>query len=87
MDGASIDVDHVPGLRSLVEMAVREGAVVLMRDGLPIARIVPLAVSLAARQPGSARGMIHMADDFDATPEELREYFRPTRRPPARAAE
>ncbi|HYW14375.1 MAG TPA: hypothetical protein VE871_20575 [Longimicrobium sp.] len=75
MDGASIDVDSIPGLRSLVERAVREGEVVLTRDGMPIARIVPLAVSRTARQPGSAQGMIHMADDFDAMPEELREYF------------
>ena len=26
------------------------------------------------RRPGSARGLVHMADDFDATPEEFREY-------------
>jgi antitoxin (DNA-binding transcriptional repressor) of toxin-antitoxin stability system len=75
MDPARIDVDQVPGLRDLVEEAARTGEVVLTRDGMPIARIVPLPVSRTARQPGSARGMFHMADDFDAMPEELREYF------------
>ncbi len=84
MDRASIGVDQVPGLRDLVETAVREGGVVLTRDGMPIARIVPLPVSRTPRQPGSARGMIHMADDFDATPEELREFFEPTPLSPPR---
>lgn len=78
MRGASIDMDSIPGLGNLVEMAVRAGEVVLTRDGMPIARIIPRPAARAARQPGSARGMIHMADDFDAMPEDLREFFEPT---------
>lgn len=32
--------------------------------------------ALPPRRPGSERGLlIHMADDFDATPEELLDYF------------
>jgi antitoxin (DNA-binding transcriptional repressor) of toxin-antitoxin stability system len=84
MDPISIDVDSIPGLRSLVEVAVREGEIMLTRDGMPIARIVPLPVSRTARHPGSARGMIHMADDFDAMPEDLREFFESTPLSPTR---
>jgi prevent-host-death family protein len=61
-------------LRELVEEAARTGEVVLTRGGVPVAKIVPLHQTRAPRKPGSARGMIHMAEGFGATPEEFREY-------------
>ena len=61
-------------LRELVEEAARTGEVVLTRGGEAVAKIVPLPRARAPRRPGSARGMVHMADDFDATPEDFREY-------------
>ncbi len=67
--------DASPQLRELVEEAARTGEVVLMRGGEAIAKIVPLHRTRAPRKPGSARGMIHMAEDFDATPEDFREYM------------
>lgn len=67
--------DASPQLRELVEEAARTGEVVLTRGGEAVAKIVPLHKVRAARKPGSARGMIHMADDFDATPEDFREYI------------
>lgn len=70
----TIDVDQVPGLRELVDTATREGEVVLTRNGNAVARIIPLPAR-SARTPGGARGLFHMADDFDAMPEELREFF------------
>lgn len=62
-------------LRELVDQASRNGEVVLTRAGEAVARIVPLARAKGPRRPGSAQGLIHMADDFDDFPEELREYF------------
>gem|GEM_PF-6352903 len=34
-----------------------------------------LTVRRAPRQPGSARGSIHVSDDFDETPDDFREYM------------
>lgn len=62
-------------LRELVEEATRSGEVVLTRAGEAVAKIIPLPGTRAPRRRGSARGMIHMADDFDATPEDFREYL------------
>lgn len=67
--------DASPQLRELVEQAARSGEVVLTRGGEAVAKIVPLHNTRAPRKPGSARGMIHMAEDFDATPEDFREYM------------
>jgi prevent-host-death family protein len=61
-------------LRELVEEATRSGEVVLTSEGEAVARIVPVQTARAPRKPGSARGLIHMADDFDETPEDFREY-------------
>jgi antitoxin (DNA-binding transcriptional repressor) of toxin-antitoxin stability system len=71
-----IDIRCVPGLDGLVDDATRAGEVLLTRGGIPVARIVPLRGSEARRRrPGSARGLIHMAHDFDAMPEELDPFF------------
>ena len=63
-----------PRLRELVEEAARTGEVVLTQGGEAVAKIVPLNHGRVARRPGSARGLIHMADDFDATPEDFKDY-------------
>lgn len=50
--------------------------VVIARAGRPIARIVPVATPAAPRKPGSARGRLLLADDFDAPlPEGVLEDF------------
>jgi antitoxin (DNA-binding transcriptional repressor) of toxin-antitoxin stability system len=68
---AAIDLASAPSLRDLVEEASRTGEVLLTDGGEAVARIIPLRRVRTARQPGSARGLIHMADDFDATPEDF----------------
>jgi len=40
--------------------------IVIAKAGKPVARLVPLAGELPKRVPGSARGKIWVADDFDA---------------------
>jgi antitoxin (DNA-binding transcriptional repressor) of toxin-antitoxin stability system len=62
-------------LRDLVEQATRAGEVVLTRGGQIVARIVPVEPQRKRRQPGSARGLVHMAEDFDATPDDFRDYL------------
>jgi prevent-host-death family protein len=43
--------------------------IVIGRAGRPIARLVPYRRNTGARQPGSWRGKVHIADDFDELPE------------------
>lgn len=72
----AIDLNTDPQqFRELVREAARKGEVVLTHEGEAVAKITPLHPGRAPRRPGSARGLIHMADDFDAMPEELRDYF------------
>lgn len=72
----AVDLNTAPEqLRELVEEASRSGEVVLTRQGEAVAKIIPLHRPRAPRRPGSARGLVHMADDFDAMPDELRDYF------------
>ncbi len=35
------------------------------------------------RKPGSARGQVWMAEDFEETPEDLKDYLAPEPSPPA----
>ena len=48
--------------------------IVIARDHKPVARLT--AVRPATRRPGSARGRIEMAPDFDAPLEDFAEYER-----------
>jgi prevent-host-death family protein len=60
----------------LVQKAVSGEEVVIAKDNRPLLRLVPLAVAGARRKPGSARGRIWMAPDFDRTPEGFEDYVR-----------
>jgi prevent-host-death family protein len=62
-------------LSELVEEAARAGEVVLTRGGEAVAKIIPLPSRRVPRRPGSARGQVHMAKDFDATPKEFLDYL------------
>lgn len=64
-----------PQVLDLVEEAARTGEVLLTNGEEPVAKIIPLRSRRGPRRPGSARGQIHMAPDFDATPEDFRDYL------------
>jgi prevent-host-death family protein len=50
--------------------------VVIARAGTPVARLVPAAQRAARRLPGSARGKLALAPDFDEPlPESILEEF------------
>jgi prevent-host-death family protein len=56
---------------SLVQRALMGEEVIIAKDNKPVLRLVPLhQPSDQPRQPGSARGKIWMAPDFDETPED-----------------
>ena len=50
-------------LSKLVDEAYAGAEVIIAKDGKPMARLVPYA--RPRRQPGSAKGQVWMADDFD----------------------
>jgi prevent-host-death family protein len=60
----------------LVQKAVSGEEVVIAKDNRPLLRLVPLVVPGGRRKPGSAKGRIWMAPDFDRTPEDFAEYVR-----------
>jgi prevent-host-death family protein len=53
-------------LSKLLTEVGRGEEIVIARAGRPVARLVPVEPVRAARQPGSAKGEIRIADDFDA---------------------
>ena len=62
-------------LSRLLEAVERGEDVVIARSGKPVARLVP-ARARGARSPGSWKGRVVVAADFDETPEEVVGAFR-----------
>jgi len=60
-------------LSDLVRKALLGEEVVIAEDNKPLVRLVPLA-SGRPRTPGSAKGQVTMAPDFDRTPAEFADY-------------
>ena len=55
---------------------VRNGKeVIIARGNKPVARLVPLDSEKPQRRLGALKGMIHMADDFDAPLEDFAPYM------------
>jgi prevent-host-death family protein len=58
----------------LVEQVARGEEVVITRDSRPLVRLVPIQTR-KERRFGSAKGLIEIADDFDAPLEDFRDYM------------
>ena len=61
-------------LKDLINAALRGEDVVIVKDERTMVKLVPMTPK-PRRQAGSAKGMIHMADDFDAPLEDFEEYM------------
>ena len=59
---------------SLVRRAAAGEEIVIAKDHQPLARLVPLAEPRQARQPGSAKGRVRLAADFDRTPPDFKHH-------------
>ncbi len=57
---------------TLVRKALQGEEVVIARDNTPLVKFVPVA--LRTRTPGSAKGRVRMAADFDAPLDDFAEY-------------
>ncbi|MBW3569925.1 MAG: type II toxin-antitoxin system prevent-host-death family antitoxin [Gemmatimonadetes bacterium] len=76
MSQHAIDLTHAQTrLPELVRQAARGEDVILTDAGEAVAKIIPITRARGPRQFGSAKGLIHMADDFDEPLEEFEDYM------------
>lgn len=62
-------------LRDLNAAAAR-GETVLIKENQTIVQLVPVSQAKPRPQFGSAKGLVHIADDFDTPLEDFEEYSR-----------
>ena len=58
----------------LVRKALLGEEVIIAKDHKPLLKLVPLQPSTRARRPGSAKGQVWVAPDFDETPRDFKAY-------------
>ena len=59
----------------LVQKAMLGEEVLIAKDNKVVVKLVALTPPRQSRKPGSAKGQIWMASDFDATPKDFKEYM------------
>ncbi|HQT68095.1 MAG TPA: type II toxin-antitoxin system prevent-host-death family antitoxin [Acetobacteraceae bacterium] len=62
-------------LSGLVDQAAAGSEIVISKNGVPLAKLVPLAFQGVAREPANALNVITIAADFDAPDEALNALF------------
>lgn len=62
-------------ISDLVERAAAGEEIVISRNGVPRAKLVPVTRPTGRRQPAGALGVTRIADDFDAPDPELDALF------------
>lgn len=58
----------------LLNKALAGEEVVIARDNRPLVRIEAIGARGGKRTPGSAKGRVHVAPDFDETPADFTDY-------------
>ena len=59
----------------LVQKAMLGEEVIIAKDNKAVVKLVALTPPQKLRKPGSAKGRIWMAPDFDVTPQDFKEYM------------
>lgn len=68
--------DAKTNLSRLVDRAAAGEEIIIAKNGVPLARLVPLEARAAPRTPGGWEGAVRIAEDFDAPlPPELLAAF------------
>jgi prevent-host-death family protein len=62
-------------LSALIEKVMAGEEVIIGKAGKPIAKLIPYDRSEKPRRPGSLKGKIKIADDFDELPADISEAF------------
>jgi antitoxin (DNA-binding transcriptional repressor) of toxin-antitoxin stability system len=74
-----VDLDEAKErLLELIRAAHQGETVLITGDDQEAVQLVPVQVPKGRRQFGSAKGLIKMADDFDAPLEDFKEYMAPS---------
>ena len=60
---------------ALVRRALAGEEIVISKDHKPLVKLVPLARPDKERKPGSAKGRVRLAPDFDQTPADFKDYL------------
>ncbi len=63
-------------LAELLDAALGGEEVYIGGEGVALVRLLPVSASLPRRRAGTAKGLIHMSDDFDDPLPEFEEYMR-----------
>jgi prevent-host-death family protein len=59
----------------LVRRAVAGEEIVIAKDHKPLVKLVPLTEARHVRKPGSAKGRVRLAADFDKAPQDFKDYL------------
>ncbi len=62
-------------LLDLIAAAIEGEPVFITQDGQQVIQLTPVQHNKGKLKAGSAKGLIHMADDFDAPLEDFKEYM------------
>ncbi|MEO0835196.1 MAG: type II toxin-antitoxin system prevent-host-death family antitoxin [Cyanobacteria bacterium J06642_3] len=62
-------------LSHLLDLAIKGEEIVITQDNKPVAKISPIHSVLRPLKRGSAKGKVHMSDDFDEPLEDFKEYM------------
>ncbi len=65
-------------LSALVDQAAAGQEIVISKNGVPLAKLVPIAFRGEPRKPANAMGITHIAGDFDAPDEAIIRMFEGT---------
>lgn len=63
---------HLP---DLIEAALSGEEIIIIKDNQPVVKLTPVSPLKHRRQPGSAKGLITISDDFDEPLEDFKEYM------------
>jgi prevent-host-death family protein len=62
-------------LSDLIEAALSGEEIIIIKDNQPVVKLTPVSPVKRRRQPGSAKGLITISDDFDEPLEDFRDYM------------
>ena len=62
-------------LSELIEAAMHGEEVIITKDEQPLVQLTPLLATQRRRQPGNAKGLVIISDDFDEPLEEFKDYM------------
>ena len=63
-------------LSNLVELVLQGEEIIIIKDNQPVVKLMPLLPVKQPRQPGSAKGLVTISDDFDDPIADFEDYLQ-----------